>query len=232
MIASFSKVPLDRRRSMREQIYDLLRAEIVGGSIKPGATIDEKKIAAQLKISRTPVREAVKKLSDEHLVEVIAQSGTRAAPLDREELRQSYIVRRALEMESAAQAVPHMAQIHADALADILQRHARFIDQRDYAKAIAADDEFHRYIAEISNLPRLWRAIEIQKAPLDRCRHLALPHPGEAEATLDHHRAIIRALNSGNAEQARNAMASHLDKSYSNAVKILDKELEPQAGEN
>ncbi|MFO1033241.1 MAG: GntR family transcriptional regulator [Hyphomicrobiales bacterium] len=70
---------------MRDQIYDLLRAEIVTGTIPPGGVIDEKNIASALKVSRTPVREAVKKLSDEHLVEVVAQSGTRAAPLDREE---------------------------------------------------------------------------------------------------------------------------------------------------
>ncbi len=58
---------------------------ILTGTIKPGQTIDEKDIAARLSVSRTPVREAVKKLSDEHLVEVIAQSATRAARIDRDE---------------------------------------------------------------------------------------------------------------------------------------------------
>jgi DNA-binding GntR family transcriptional regulator len=209
---------------MRDQIYALLRAEIITGAIKPGATVDEKKIATQLKISRTPVREAVKKLSDEYLVEVIAQSGTRAAPMDRHELHQAYLVRRALEMESAAQAVANMAQRHADALSDLLLVHARAIEAKDYVRAISTDDNFHRYIAEISNLPRLWQAIEISKAHLDRCRHMALPHAGEAEATLEQHRAIIRALNSSDPEGARQAMATHLDRAYQNALKILDTE--------
>ncbi|MFO1032834.1 MAG: GntR family transcriptional regulator [Hyphomicrobiales bacterium] len=171
-------------------------------------------------------------MSDEHLVEVVAQSGTRAAPLDREELRQAYVVRRALEMESAAQAVAHMTQLHADNLSDLLLRHGRFIDAKDYVRAIATDDEFHRYIAEISNLHRLWRAIEISKAQLDRCRHLALPHPGEADATLDQHRKIIRSLNSGDPEQARLTMAEHLDKAYSNAVRLLDRQLDEPAGKS
>ncbi len=64
---------------MRDQIYPLVRRMILTGAIKPGEVIDEKAIAAQLNVSRTPVREAVKKLSDENLVEVVAQSGTRAA---------------------------------------------------------------------------------------------------------------------------------------------------------
>ncbi|MFO1033240.1 MAG: FCD domain-containing protein [Hyphomicrobiales bacterium] len=102
-----------------------------------------------------------------------------------------------------------MTQLHADNLSDLLLRHGRFIDAKDYVRAIATDDEFHRYIAEI-NLHRLWRAIEISKAQLDRCRHLALPHPGEAEATLDQHRKIIRSLNSGDPEQARLTMAESI----------------------
>ena len=65
-----TRTKLDRRRPMRDQIYPLIRDLILTGSIKPGDPIDEKAIAANLNISRTPVREAVKKLSDEHLVDV------------------------------------------------------------------------------------------------------------------------------------------------------------------
>ena len=70
---------VDRRRHLRDQVYDMLRERIITGRIAPGDTIDDKDIAAELGISRTPVREAIKKLSDERLVDVIAQSGTRAA---------------------------------------------------------------------------------------------------------------------------------------------------------
>ena len=68
MSFNFSRSRLDRSRPMRDQIYPLVRRMILTGVIKPGDIIDEKAIAAQLEISRTPVREAVKKLSDEHLV--------------------------------------------------------------------------------------------------------------------------------------------------------------------
>ena len=219
-----SKAKMDRKRPLRDQIYELVRNLILTGKIGPGEIVDEKLIAAQLKVSRTPVREAVKKLSDEHLIDVVAQSGTRAALIDRHEVEQAYIIRRALEMESAAQAVKNMTSAHADSLADILMAHARALEHKDYILAIATDDKFHRTISEISNLPRLWRAIEISKAQLDRCRHMMLPRAGEAEATLEHHREIIRALNSGDAEKARAAMGNHLDRSFGNAAKVLDAE--------
>ncbi len=217
-----SRTRLDRRQPLREQIYGLVRGLILTGKIGPGEVIDEKEIAALLKISRTPVREAVKKLSDEHLVDVVAQSGTRASRIDRHEVEQAYIIRRALELESAAQAATRMTPAHADELSDLLISHARAIERSDFETAIAIDDTFHRTIAEISNLPRLWRTIEISKAQLDRCRYMMLPRTGEAEATLEQHREIIRALNSRDPERAKQAMGSHLEKAYSNAAQVLD----------
>ncbi len=222
MQVDLSNVQLDRRLSLREQIYSIVRTLILTGAIKPGETIDEKDIAAQLFVSRTPVREAVKKLSDENLVEIIAQSATRAARIDRKEIEESYLIRRALEVESASQAATRMTQQNADHLSDILHAHARALERRQYVEAIKADDEFHRAIAMISNLPRLWKTIEISKAQIDRCRHMVLPRAGQAEATLDQHREIIRSLNSGNRERAAFAMGAHLDAAYASAVAFLD----------
>ena len=87
---------------------------------------------------------------------------------------------------------------------------------------IERDDDFHRYITDISNLPRLWRAIEISKAQLDRCRHMMLPREGEAETTLKMHRLIIKALKSGDPEKAAKAMRDHLETAYRSTVEVLD----------
>jgi DNA-binding GntR family transcriptional regulator len=173
-------------------------------------------------VSRTPVREAVKRLSDEHLIDVVAQSATRAARIDAKEIEESFLIRRALEMESAAQAAAHMSQDHADKLHDILMMHARAVERKHFIEAIARDDEFHRYISEISDLPRLWSTIEISKAQLDRCRHLMLPRAGEAERTLEQHREVIRALNSRDPAKASAAMKAHLDAAYRSTVAVLE----------
>jgi DNA-binding GntR family transcriptional regulator len=221
MKALLSRTKLDRKLSMREQIYALIRTSILTGKIMPGEVIDEKKIASLLNVSRTPVREAVKKLSDEHLVDVVAQSGTKASLINAREVEEAYIIRKALEMESAAQAAPLMTDADAEKLSDILLVHSRAIERRNYVEAIVLDDSFHFAIAKISNLPRLWHTIEISKAQLDRCRHMMLPRAGEGAATLEQHREIIRALMSRNSETARIAMGDHLDKAYGNIVKML-----------
>ena len=217
-----SAFKVDRRLPLREQIYGMVRKLILTGAIKPGEGIDEKAMAAHLKVSRTPVREALKKLSDENLVAVVAQSGTKASSIDRKEIEQAFLIRRALENESAAQAATHVSQLHTDHLSEILRQHARAIEIHNYVLAISHDDRFHRYLTEMSDLPLLWRSIEISKAQLDRCRHLMLPRAGEAEATLEQHRAIIRGLNTANPETAREAMAAHLDATYKNTIRALE----------
>jgi GntR family transcriptional regulator, rspAB operon transcriptional repressor len=222
-LSMLTRIKLDRRRPMRDQIYPIIRDLILTGAIKPGDAIDEKSIALQLNISRTPVREAVKKLSDEHLVDVVAQSGTRAAKVDAQEIEQAYLIRRSLEMEIAFHAAPRMTDAHIEALHDNYASHERAIEQKKFVKALEIDDDFHRIIATIAELPRLWHMIEISKAHLDRCRHMLLPRAGEAAITLEQHRSIIRALNAKNPDAAREAIREHLDTSY-NKIAILLKE--------
>ncbi|MGL4490248.1 MAG: GntR family transcriptional regulator [Rhizobiaceae bacterium] len=222
MSLDLNRNQLDRRISLRDQIYEMVRALILTGAIKPGQTIDEKAIAAQLLVSRTPVREAVKKLSDEHLVEVVAQSATRAARINRHEIEESYLIRRALEIESASQAALHSTQNHIHRLSDIVHAHELALERRQFVEAIKADDAFHEHITKISDFPRLWRAIEISKAQIDRCRHMMMPRSGQAEATLEQHRQIIAAIDSGEPERAGAAMRTHLDSSYKSAVAFLD----------
>ena len=213
---------VNRKLPLRDQIYSMVRANILTGSIAAGQLIDEKAIALKLEVSRTPVREALKKLSDERLVEIVAQSGTRATAIDRRDIEQAFLIRRALEVESAAQAALKMNQDHADHLADILRLHARAIERRNYVQAIGFDDSFHKYLTDISDLPLLWRSIEISKAQLDRCRHMMLPRDGEAEATLEQHREIIRALNTGSQDKAREAMAKHLEAAFDNTIRAME----------
>jgi GntR family transcriptional regulator, rspAB operon transcriptional repressor len=225
MAYDFLRAKRDSGRPLREQVYDALRQAIVTGRMAPNETIGEKEIAAKLRISRTPVREALKQLSDEHLVEVIAQSGTRVAPLDRHELHEAFLIRRALETESVSHAVPNMSPQHAEALSELIVTHARAIDARDFVQAINVDDSFHRYISiEIASLPILSRTVDISRAQLDRCRHKMLPRPGEGLATLEQHREIVRALNSGDPEKAKTAMTNHLDSAYASTVRALDAE--------
>ena len=211
----------DRTRPLGPQIYARLRRAIVRGDLAPDEPIDERGVAAELGVSRTPVREAVRRLVDERFVDVVAQSSTRVAPLDPALLEESRLIRRTLEIESAAQAAPQMTERHVATLREALRVQSACIDDGRFGDAIRADDDFHHAIASVSGLERLWRTIELEKAHVDRCRHRMLSLPGEAEATLVQHRRILDALRSGDAARARAAMAAHLDTAWENTRHAL-----------
>jgi len=214
---------IDRVTPLRDQIYHIIRGAIVTGRLKPGDSIDEVEIARYLGISRTPVREAVKKISDEHLIEVRAQSGTYVAAISRRQVEEAYIIRTALELESVSRAAPVITPAQINDLEDIVRGHARAFERKLFDDAIICDDRFHRYIAEINGLSMLWRAVDISKAQMDRCRHLAaIAAPAYGHRTIAQHRAIIRALRSGSREAPLTAMREHLDASLANALKLLE----------
>jgi DNA-binding GntR family transcriptional regulator len=213
---------LNRKLPLRDQIYELIRGRIIIGELRPGQAINEIEIARDLGVSRTPVREAVKRMSDEGLIKVFAQTGTFVAEISPAAVEEAYVIRSALELESVRRAASTMTSAHAEALEDIVAMHATAISRRRYADAIRLDDRFHRYIAEINELSMLWRAVDISKAQMDRGRYLAIPQPGWGEMTIKEHRAIVAALGTRKSALAVRAMREHLETSLGNILSLLN----------
>ncbi len=213
---------IDRGQSMRDQIYSMVRTQILTGVMLPGGTVDEKAIALRLGVSRTPVREAIQKLSDEHLVDVKPRSGTRVAKVSRSHVYQAFMIRRALESETVFSAAKNLKQKDVKRLERNLKQHEMALKRKQFVDAISLDDEFHKTIADIANLPLLWRAITIFKAQLDRCRHQTLPREGYGASTLEQHAAILDALKDKDEALAQRMMQAHLDKTYVGIEKFLD----------
>ncbi|PZO80251.1 MAG: GntR family transcriptional regulator [Mesorhizobium amorphae] len=217
---------LNRALPLRDQIYQMVRTMIVAGRLKPGEPVNEVSIADALGVSRTPVREAVKRISDEGLIKVLAQTGTFVAPISRHDLEEAYVIRRALEMESARRAAPRFDKAAAEALEDNVDAHRLAIRRGRFARAIQLDDAFHRSIAETSGFPGIWRAVDISKAQMDRGRYLALPEPGYGAQTITQHEAILSALIANDAEAAALAMGSHLETSLRNTLDVAEELLD------
>ncbi len=211
-------LPLKRGVALSEQVYQVVRGLIVSGRMRPGEAVIEATLAARLGVSRTPVREALKRLSDEGLIDVFAQSGTFIAPISRKALEEAYIIRTALEAESVSRAAGRLTDADSEAFADNIAAHERAIGRRHFAEAIRLDDTFHRMIAEVNDLHMLWRAVDVSKAQMDRGRHLAIPEPGMGAATIRQHKQILEAMLAGDADRAARHMREHLATSLRNTL--------------
>jgi GntR family transcriptional regulator, rspAB operon transcriptional repressor len=106
-------------------------------------------------------------------------------------------------------------------LEQIIERHSAALGRGRFDEAIACDDDFHRYITQISGLTMLWKVVDTCKAQMDRCRILTVPRPGHGTATIEQHRAILAALAMRKVRPSVQALRVHLDTSLNNSLACL-----------
>lgn len=206
----------NRAPQKAEQVYELLRHSIIMLELAPGEAIVEKAICDRLSISRTPVREAVQRLADEGLVNVLPHSGTYVSPISFQVAEEGFVIRRALEIESVRRA----AQNGADDLAPHIARMRDLVASDQLALYLDADDAFHAAIARASGMPRIWKFITMAKVHLDRMRQMSAPVPGHLAMVTEQHAAIAAAIAAGKADQAELAMRIHLESSFEVMAKL------------
>jgi DNA-binding GntR family transcriptional regulator len=196
--------------SAREQTYAALRNAIVDLRLTPGARLSDVDVAAELKVSRTPVREALLRLADDGLVDVLPQAGTFVARISITAVREAQFVREALEVASLAGATVPLARDQHEAL------HASLAGQREAAAAnngeafYDLDQSFHRTLIGLSGFPGVWRVADRSRAHLNRVRRLSLPETTPLTELVDAHAAILQHLDDGERDAAVRELRRHL----------------------
>jgi GntR family transcriptional regulator, rspAB operon transcriptional repressor len=197
--------------SASRRVYLCLRQRIVEMSMLPGARIIEREIAEELGISRTPVHEAVQRLADEGLVEVLPRSGTFVARIPLDALEEAMLVRNALETAIIEKAAERASPEGVARLRAILEEEEAAVRANDLRAFHRSDETFHATLAELSGYPGVWPIILQAKTQMDRYRQLTLPLEGRMTGVLAEHRAVVDAVASGDPRQAVLAMRDHLD---------------------
>lgn len=203
-------IEFDRKSSVCDQVHAALRRAIVEVRLLPNERISENALCRQFSVSRTPVRGAIQRLAEEGLVDVSPQRGSFVAPLKLEGLKDSHFVRRSLELallrETAQKWTPAMSAEMRDRIA-VQERLVAADDPEGFLKE---DYEFHRSLVALSGRTGVWSAINAANVPLMRF-HRYWANPSRLVDVLREHRAVIDALDQGDAAAAERALAQHLD---------------------
>lgn len=212
LVAHDLPVPIDGVRSATAavRIRSALRTQIVGMELAPGEPISEKALCEQFAVSRTPVREALLSLADEHLIEIRPQIGTFVARISLPAIRDAMVIRRALERVSAREAAARAGAADAKQLFAILDEQERHTGRNGFFRFHAADEALHQAIAEIAGHPNIWRVIRQEKAQVDRGRLLVLPQLRRRKLVVEQHRLIVDAIAAHDPDAAEAAMEAHL----------------------
>jgi DNA-binding GntR family transcriptional regulator len=201
-----------RTATAASRIYADLRAELVSLQRRPGEAISEAEIALSYGVSRTPVREAILKLSDEGLVEIFPQSGINVSRIPIAALPEAIVVRRALEETTTRMTAERATASQILALHSVVERQREADVAHDRDAFHQADEFFHATIAEIAGYPGIWKLILQVKVNVDRFRQLTLPQAGRMATVIAEHERILSAIEAHDADRAAAAMAKHIER--------------------
>lgn len=210
------KISIERMRPIRDDIYIAIRRAIISGKYKPGERLQEENLAKELGTSRTPVREALRKLEVEKMVVHFPHRGTVVSEVAMDEMEDLYAIRSMIEGIIARRAAERATE------ADI-SRLKRLMDDEEAAKELPkiADgiDAYNFAITEIADCKIIADLSRKVRETLSRMIVLGHTNPNRRQDAQHEHREIVAAIASGDAGLAQRLTIEHV----SHAKKILDK---------
>ncbi|AUX79715.1 GntR family transcriptional regulator [Sinorhizobium fredii] len=199
-----------RRVTTAAAIYQQLHAAILSLDLPPGMPLQEKVLAEEFGVSRTPVREALLRLAEAGLVEIFPQSGTFVSRIPLSAIPEAVIIRKSLERTTVERAAQVAAAEDVARLDAIIARQRAHATLNDASLFYAEDEAFHEAISAIAGYPGIWTLIKTVKLQIDRARRLTLPVPGRMATVMEEHTAIRDAIAAQDVKRACEAMMLHL----------------------
>jgi len=222
------RAPKSRKRAAkpvatirRSEAYAQIRNRIMEGELLPDEPLSEYQLAEQLKLSRTPVREALKRLEHEGLVRFIFNRGAFVAGLNVHDIVEIYQVREQLEGFAARVAATVMPIEDANALDDELGRAQRLVAEGKVRETFESDVHLHKQILRFTNNNRIVGILATLDNQVHRIRGLSPNVHGRIENTLREHREIVDCIKRRDSQGAEEAMTRHLRAACDSAIRMM-----------
>ncbi|HYL44102.1 MAG TPA: GntR family transcriptional regulator [Ktedonobacteraceae bacterium] len=189
------------RVPLRERVYSLIQRAIVSGELQPGQRVRDVDLAIQLGVSRTPVREALQRLGDEGLVEMLPGALTRVVPLDMQAAQDAFLVVAVVHALATRLAVSKLTESDIGSLRQVNNDLVIALDASDVVSAIRADDAFHEIFVRVSNNHEIRLTLD---RLIPKVRRLEYTRFGSlaGHSSVLQHQAIITACEQRQPEQA------------------------------
>lgn len=209
-------LPSLNRRNVADEIYALLKAKIVAQEFAPGERLNLEEMERQLGISRTPLKDALNRLSVEGLVEIVPRRGTFVTNPTPEEIAESFDVRRMLEMYAAELALPRMEPKGLNKMREMVHKLGEMAQSEDwvsiYQDYVALDHDLHHFIVELSGNRRLlWVYDQLNvHAQMARIGHLRAKQ--ELDVAQLEHEDLLRAFEAQDIAAVRQVLDQHIER--------------------
>ena len=201
-------VKLDSYKPLREIVFESMREAIISGVLEPGERLMEIQLAEEMGVSRTPVREAIRKLELEGFVVMIPRKGAYVAGVSHKDVADVFEIRAALEGLAAGLA----AERATDEEIEQMERALLFTndDNVPLEKIVELDTEFHALVYKASRNDRLTQILANIREQIQRFRATSLAVPGRIKDAVLEHRGIVEAIARHDVEEAHELAMAHI----------------------
>lgn len=220
-------VERQRRASGGQLVYSELRRRILDLELRPGQRLYEPELSAELQVSRTPLREALRLLLAEDLLDQLPTGGMVVRPLSRTEIHELYGVRAALEGLMASEAATRVDAAGLEGLAQLVARNERLVEMPQ--DAMNAGHDFHARIAEVADHAWARRMHAQIDGQMSRYRVFTNQTQERRSAALAEHDGILQALADHDAGRAKALAEAHVLAARDVALDAVEERLEAQA---
>ena len=207
--------------SLADQVFERLEAEILSGKYQRGEVVTELQLCAELGVSRTPVREALRRLSQEHLIEE-SPRGTVVLGVVRKDFEDMCAIRLRIEGLAVRGFIDNLSEDSLRQLREAVEFQEFYLNKSDPDHIKAMDSRFHELIYQNCGSAILCDTLSPLHKKVQKFRRLSIEQSGRAETSVKEHRAIYEAIAAKDADLAERLMNEHVG----NAMQtIIEKEL-------
>lgn len=206
---------------LRDVVFNTLRKAILTGQLKPGERLMEVHLANQLGVSRTPIREAIRKLELEGLVIMVPRRGAEVARITEKSLRDVLEVRRALDALSVELACERITQADIERLFQACQEFENAAGREDASVTARADVALHDIIVETTGNKRLQQLMNNLSEQMYRYRFVYIKEESQHDTLIAEHREIYESIATRDKERAARAASIHIDNQEKSIIRQI-----------
>ena len=215
------QVDMDEFLPLRDVVFNTLRKAILTGQLKPGERLMEVHLANRLGVSRTPIREAIRKLELEGLVVMIPRRGAEVARITEKSLKDVLEVRRALDALSVELACDRISEEDIRRLWDACQEFEKAAKGKDASVIAKADVALHDIIVEATGNQRLMQLVNNLSEQMYRYRFVYIKEENQHDTLVAEHREIYESIAKRNKERGARAARIHIDNQEKAVIKQI-----------
>jgi DNA-binding GntR family transcriptional regulator len=217
-------VNLESYKPLRELVLDAIREAIINGTLKPRERLMEIQLAEELGVSRTPIREALRKLELEGFIVMVPRKGAYVADISIKDIADVFEIRAALEALAAGLAAERITDEELEEMERLVAEKAEAITEHDMDRLIRVDTLFHEAIYKASRNQRLTNIINNLREQIQRYRTTSLAYPGRMKRSLEEHRSIVEAIQSRDTQVAQQVTREHIENAENSMIEAIKKD--------